>query len=135
MVTVSPAFLRGKRAGILGDLPEIWKELHFQATGVDLRDGDFQSTVRASDGRVVAEYRYESPPPKYRPSVLIDISPPLDPARGLAIDPSRQPQWRLVYREVGRCRIAAVDRAEAVDSPRLAPLLDELRVEPALLNE
>jgi hypothetical protein len=84
---------------------------------------------------VVAEYTYEPPPPRYRPSTLIDISPPLDPARGLAIDLSRQSQWRLVYREVGRCRIAAVDRAEAVDPPRLTPLLDELRVAPELLNE
>ena len=47
LVTVSPSYLRGKRAGVLGDLPEIWKELHKQATGVDLRDGDVQGEFRA----------------------------------------------------------------------------------------
>ena len=134
MITISPSALRGKRAGVLGDLPEIWKELHRQATGVDLRDGDFQSTVRAREGRVVAEYTYDPPPPEFRASSLEDSDPPPDRTRGLAFDLGRKPQWRLVYREVGRCRIAAVDRAEPGDPPRLTSLLDELRISPELIS-
>src|SRR6185503_18103127 len=68
LVTISPSFLRGKRAGVLGDLAEIWKELHRQATGVDLRDGDLQGQFRARGNRVVVEYRYDPPPPLYRAS-------------------------------------------------------------------
>lgn len=135
MVTVSPAFLRGKRAGVLGDLPEIWKELHWQATGVDLRDGDFQGTVRAKSGRIVAEYSYDPPGPTFRPFAGPDAEPPLDPSRGLAVDRSHPSQWRLVYREAGRCRIAAVDRAEAGDPPRLTPLIDELLIAPELIRQ
>jgi hypothetical protein len=135
MVTVSPSSLRGKRAGVLGDLPEIWKELHRQATGVDLRDGDFQGTVRAKGGRIVAEYTSDPPPPTFRGSSLLDFEPTLDPTVGLAFDASRAPQWRLVYREVGRCRIAAVDRGAPGDPPRLTPLLDELRVVPELITK
>ena len=123
MVTVSPSSLRGKRAGVLGDLPEIWKELHRQATGVDLREGDFQGTVRATGGRIVAEYTSDPPAPIFRGSSLLDFEPPL------------APQWRLVYREVGRCRIAAVDRGAPGDPPRLTPLLDELRVVPELITK
>ena len=100
LVTVSPSYLRGKRAGVLGDLPEIWKELHRQATGVDLRDGDLQGQFRARGGRVVVEYRYDPPPPLYGPS-MYDIDPPFDRTRGLAVDPARAQQWRLVYVEIG----------------------------------
>ena len=64
LVTVSPSYLRGKRAGVLGDLPEIWKELHQQATGVDLREGDLQGAFRTRGGRLVIEYSYD-PVPKW----------------------------------------------------------------------
>lgn len=130
LVTVSPSFLRGKRAGVLGDLPEIWKELHRQATGVDLREGDLQGQFRTRNGRIVVEYTSEPPPPTFRPSTLLDVEPPFDPSHGLAFDTARAPQWRLVYVEVGRCRIGAVDRAEVDARPRLTPLLDELRIPP-----
>jgi len=127
LVTVSPSYLRGKRAGVLGDLPEIWKELHFQATGVDLREGDLQGEFRTRGGRLVVEYTYDPPPPLYQPSQY-DFDPPLDRTRGLAVDPARVQQWRLVYVEIERCRIAAVDRTEAGDRPQLTPLVDELRI-------
>jgi len=134
LVTVSPAYLRGKRAGILGDLPEIWKELHWHATGVDLRDGDFQGAVRAKSGGIIAEDSYAPPPPPFRPFAGTDSEPPDDPARGLTVDRSRAAQWRLVYREAGRCRIAAVDRAGPGDPPRLTQLVDELRIAPELIS-
>jgi hypothetical protein len=127
LVTISPSYLRGKRAGVLGDLPEIWKELHFQATGVDLREGDLQGELRTRGGRLVVEYTYDPPPPLYQPSQG-DFDPPLDRTRGLAVDPARVQQWRLVYVEIERCRIAAVDRTEAGDRPQLTPLVDELRI-------
>jgi hypothetical protein len=137
LVTVSPSFLRGKRAGVLGDLPEIWKELHRQATGVDLRDGDVQGTFRAADGRIVVEYAYDPPPPsqiEYKPSAgpdLEDDHPPAPPP--FAYDPQRPQQWKLVYVAAGRCRVAALDRAGPGDRPRLTPLLDELRVAAGLI--
>jgi len=136
LVTVSPSFLRGKRAGVLGDLTEIWKELHRQVTGVDLRDGDLQGTFRASERRVVVEYRYDPPEPvKYRPSAGPDFEglPATPPAPDVDYDPARERQWRLVYVEAGRCRIAAVDRTDAGGRSRLTPLLDELRIPPGLI--
>jgi hypothetical protein len=134
LVTVSPSFLRGKRAGVLGDLAEIWKELHWQATGRDLREGDLQSNVHAARGRVAAEYTYDPPmPPKYPASDLVDIEGgPPRPVR-IEYDQVRDRHWKLVYVEAGRCRIAAVDRAEVDDRPRLTRLLDELRIPPGLI--
>ena len=129
LVTVSPSYLRGKRAGVLGDLPEIWKELHQQATGVDLRDGDLQGQFRTRGGRLVVEYTYDPPPSKWRASQY-DFDPPPDRTHGLAVDPARVQQWRLVYAEIERCRIAAVDRTDAGDRPQLTPLVDELRIPP-----
>jgi len=129
LVTVSPSYLRGKRAGVLGDLPEIWKEVHKQATGADLRDGDVQGEVRARGGRVVVAYSYEPPPPRYQPSTY-DFDPPLDRTHGLAVDPRRVPSWRLVYVEIERCRIAAVDSTGIDDRPQLTPLVDQLRIPP-----
>jgi hypothetical protein len=130
LVTVSPSFLRGKRAGVLGDLPEIWKELHKQATGVDLRDGEVQGTFRTGDDRVVFEYTYDPPPQTvYKTSAGPDFEPAADPPRRrIEFDPTRDRQWRVVYVEAGRCRIAAVDRIEAGDRPRMTPLIDELRI-------
>lgn len=129
LVTVSPSYLRGKRAGVLGDLPEIWKELHKQATGVDLRDGDVQGEFRARGGRVVVDYSYEPPPPLYQPS-MYDFGPPADRTHGLAVDPGRVPLWRLVYVEIDRCRIAAIDSTGMRDRPQLTPLVDQLRIPP-----
>jgi hypothetical protein len=127
LVTVSPSYLRGKRAGVLGDLPEIWKELHKQATGVDLRDGDVQGEFRGRGGRVVVEYSYEPPGPLYGLS-RYDFDPPPDPTHGLAFDPGRVPLWRLVYVEIERCRIAAVDSTGMRERPQLTPLVDQLRI-------
>jgi hypothetical protein len=127
LVTVSPSYLRGKRAGVLGDLPEIWKELHKQATGVDLRDGDVQGEVRARGGRVVVEYSYEPPGPLFRPSTGLEL---LREGPRLAVDPARVPLWRLVYVEIERCRIAAVDSTGIRDRPQLTPLVDQLRIPP-----
>jgi hypothetical protein len=135
LVTVSPSFLRGKRAGVLGDLPEIWRELHFQATGVDLREGTLQgNSLRAAGGRVVAEYTFDPTPVdvKYRPYAGPDIEgdprpPPLE------VERVRDRTWKVVYVQSGRCRIAAVDRAEVGDKPRLTRLLDELRIPPGLI--
>lgn len=128
LVTVSPSYLRGKRAGVLGDLPEIWKEVHWQATGVDLRDGDVQGEFRARGGRVVVDYSYEPPPPLYRPSTGLELL--RDRSGGLAVDPGRVPLWRLVYVEIERCRIAAIDHTGMREHPQLTPLVDQLPIPP-----
>jgi hypothetical protein len=132
LVTMSPSYLRGKRAGVLGDLPEIWKELHHQATGVDLRDGDLQGQFRTLHGGITGEYTYGPPPSSFGPSQF-DFEPPM-PERRLDFDPTRTPQWRLAYVEAGPCRIAAVDRADGADRPRLIPRLDGLRIAPELIR-
>ena len=129
LVTVSPSYLRGKRAGVLGDLPEIWKELHKQATGVDLRDGDVQGEVRARGGRVVVEYSYQPPEPLYRASTG-GLELLREQTRVFAVDPDRVPLWRLAYVEIERCRIAAVDSTGMRDHPQLTPLVDQLRIPP-----
>ena len=135
MVTVSPSSLRGKRAGVLGDLPEILEGLHRQATGVDLRDGRLPGH-RPREGRPDRRgVHVRAATPAISSLQLARLRAAADPNVGLAFDASRAPQWRLVYREVGRCRIAAVDRGAPGDPPRLTPLLDELRVVPELITK
>ena len=104
LVTVSPSYLRGKRAGVLGDLPEIRKELHQQATGVDLRDGDLQGQLRTRGGRLVVEYSDDSAAVEM---AGVPYDPPPDRTHGLAVDPARVQQWRL-----------CTPRSNAAGSPR-----------------
>lgn len=126
MVTVGTPTPVDPSPPLLHDLPRVWADLHRLATGLDLQDGQLTAEMNLRQrGHVTVHYRHDVQPTRalpaaepltYRPSSMIELEDPHDTT------------WILDYIEAGRCRVAAIDRAEPHDQPRLIPLLGGLQI-------
>jgi hypothetical protein len=103
VVTSLTATQPGDAIAFLQDLPAVWGRLHRLASGKDFGSANADANISWTKGRIIVQY---------------------------AVRDRSSDSGRLVYLQIARCRIAALDLVGSQTSAALTELLDGLDAEP-----